>query len=355
MNIWVPEWVPGFRNHPSIVDISIENEYGAGIFAYIMTGADIHNLAEAVRKYDWTRPLSADGDKDLGNIETVDHHYPEGYNASPSGCIYSWGGLLVATKPTGIGEFITSYGPSPNKYWQGTWCRGLRYLGFADIRPYTTTWSITGTGADAINLKNSFAPVALFDKAYDDLGVGPITSAQYPSVAAGSTANRTLILYNDEYRDTIVTIKAEIKSGTATLATGSKTYALRLGEHLDIPCSFQVPYVGGSTMDLVLTTTKAGVQRFTESKRFNVTGGTSGTSSSAVTLGGNAVAIVPISAIKRISQHGSFALYDLRGCRIVHPAGTIGPHHGSRPGAGVFFAKPEGVDTWAGSAMLVVK
>jgi hypothetical protein len=284
MNKWVPEWVPSFRNHPSIVLISLENEFGLTL-AGLLNDADITNLADAVRKYDWSRPLCADGD--ARKLETVNYHYPEGYSASPSGSIYKWNSLLSAGKPTGVGEFITDYGTNStaNRFWQGTWSRGLRYLGFADIRPYTTIWAISGTGTDAINLKNSFAPVALFDYAYDDLGIAPIRGTSYPNVTAGSIVSRSLILYNDEYRDTSVTVQVAVKSGTQTLATGTRTYTVTLGQHIVIPCSFQVPYKGGATMDLVLTTSKAGVQKFTESKRFIITGATVGSSNNVVTLG----------------------------------------------------------------------
>lgn len=87
------------------------------------------------------------------------------------------------------------------------------------------------------------------------------------------------------YRDMVVTVKVEVKSGTTTYASGTKDYTVSLGDHIAFPCTFEVPYVGGDTIGLVLTTIKGGVQRFSESRRFNVKGNTSGTSSHIVNLG----------------------------------------------------------------------
>lgn len=61
----------------------------------------------------------------------------------------------------------------------------------------------------------------------------------YPSAVAGSTLNRTLILYNDEFADTVVTTDATQR------AIGLGVFDLALSEHTDIPVSFQVPYTGG--------------------------------------------------------------------------------------------------------------
>ena len=75
----------------------------------------------------------------------------------------------------------------------------------------------------------------------------------------------------------------QIKSGTTLYASGTKTYSLALGEHLDIPYSFQIPFIGGSKMDVILSTKKSGVQKFSESRKYVVTDkGKSGTSSGNV-------------------------------------------------------------------------
>jgi hypothetical protein len=57
-----------------------------------------------------------------------------------------------------------------------------------------------------------------------------------------------------------------------TCASGKKTIELPLGEHVDVPCSFQVPWIGGQEMKMVLIAYKGGVKKFEEEKVFKVTG-----------------------------------------------------------------------------------
>ncbi len=97
----------------------------------------------------------------------------------------------VMNKPCGFGEFLAaSYVPAiiPDVFWwQGTWIRGMRYMNFTDLRPFTLRWAWT-TGTDdraRQNLANSYAPVALFDKEYDRLGIIPIKDEKYPELHAG--------------------------------------------------------------------------------------------------------------------------------------------------------------------------
>jgi hypothetical protein len=114
-----------------------------------------------------------------------------------------------------------------------------------------------------------------------------------------------------------------------------------MGFHMDIPCSFEVPYVGGSTFDLVLTTKKGGVIKFTESKRFTVTGASTGTSANSVTLGDGVVRVIEPApnAQKRIGLPG----ISVNGNRLVLPAaGTVR----------IFDMQGKPVSTIAGGAMV---
>jgi len=294
-NIWFPAWIKYKRNHASIVTWSSNNEcYGNGYNISILTGIIQANDNSG-------RPIWSE-DVDFTGSATACKHYPEGYHvAVNTGTMYnsSW---ISITRPQGVGETMTCcYGGTeflqPDEYfWHGLYSRGMRYNNVSMIHVYTyNDWMnshYANSGPARPVLANSFAPVALFDHDYDGFGIGPFRTNTYPSVAAGSTANRSLVLYNDEFSNEIVTVQVDVKSGSTTYASGTKTYQVVLGEHMSIPCSFQAPYVGGSTMDMVLTTSKSGVVKFMESKRFTVTGGTSGTSSATVTLGGQAVTVV---------------------------------------------------------------
>jgi hypothetical protein len=120
------------------------------------------------------------------------------------------------------------------------------------------------------NLANSFAPVALFDKDYDDLGIAPLMKGELPELAAAAMADRALVLYKDEWRDTTVTVEVEIRIGDTVYTRGTRTIEFQLGERIDIPCSSRVPCVDGIPLEMVLRTYKSGVMRFEEAKLFRV-------------------------------------------------------------------------------------
>lgn len=310
---WMRDWVRSCRNHPSIVIWSAENECGwmhpGCIGKPPLTDQQLLDLGNAIRQNDPTRPVVYEGDGDVGDA-VIDYHYPEGYLALPRQApgrahtvwppaqgIYSWGALgpdvtpqalkakgwqegkaygpyLDPNKPTGFGEILFLPKGSLEMYWwHGTWSRGLRYCNYTNIRPFMCRWAWKDDQPEAKqNFINSFNPVALFDKEYDDLGIAPLMKHAWPEVIEGATLNRTLILYNDELHDTKVTFEVQIRSGSTTYATGQKTIELPLGEHVEIPFSFQVPKVAGQEMQMVLLTYKGGAKKFAEAKLFKVTG-----------------------------------------------------------------------------------
>ena len=283
-NIWMPAFVKHFRNHASVIQWSSNNEcYGSG--------SNIARLVNVIKANDGSgRPIWSE-DVDYPGSETMCKHYPEGYEHLPNtGNMYStsW---ISTTKPQSCGEFCACCWVSnlvPDVYyWQGLSSRAMRYNNVSVIHPYNYSSFIFNNYSQVVTtyMKNSFAPVALFDYGYDGQGIEPIKSNAYPSVAAGSNANRILVLYNDEFVDERVTVQVDVKSVNTTYATTTKVYNVMLGNHIEFPCSFQVPYVGGSIMDLVLTTRKGDVKKFSETKRFTVTGSSSGTSSSTIMLG----------------------------------------------------------------------
>jgi len=283
--IWFPAWVKNIRNHPSVVWWSAANE----------TFFDLVPLKDTIKAYDGSkRPIWGEWGTREG-LETENYHYPEALGSLPKGGnIYfyknGWGPF---NQPQGIGEMLGCCGswgsPTPDVYyWHGIFVRALRYNDITLMHNYNyNSWSLNSANAVPKGVLNkSYAAVALFDYDYDNLGIAPFKDNVYPSIAAGSTANRALNLYNDEFSDSVVTVKVEIRSGTTTHATGIRNYNVTLGYHVRVPISFQVPYVGGSTLDMVLTTRKGGVEKFTEAKKFNVIGAATGTSSNVVTFTG---------------------------------------------------------------------
>jgi len=149
-------WLKGHRNHPSIVIWSAMNES----WFWNLTVSERISIGAAMKAVDPTRVVIYDGDggrwaqfDDDPRTETVSQHYPEGYQALPpntAGAIYDWSWCRNASrrpfypKPWGSGEFLAccwSGCPMPGVYyWQGTWVRGLRYQGMAEIRPYKMSW-----------------------------------------------------------------------------------------------------------------------------------------------------------------------------------------------------------------------
>jgi hypothetical protein len=269
---WIKPWIKDRRNHPSIIMWSSENEIGRDWLKWF-SDKQLKTLADSIRAVDPSRPVIAEGDFDIGD-DFYSDHYPEGVGKTVTGSIYSWDTLISKTKPSSFGEFL--YGNTDGKeWWHGTWCRGLRYINAAQIMPYTLDWA---WGADSLsdvhyNLKNSYAPVAFFDKQYDDLGIEVLRKKLYPELKSGTTETRTLVVYNDCFSDENVQAEVRIESKGNLLANDIINMSVPLGEHRDLTCEFNVPSSDSGVIDLVLITRKNGKLSFSESKKFKVVPG----------------------------------------------------------------------------------
>lgn len=285
---WLIPWIEADRNHPSVYMWNAANEMTYG-FAGSFTPLELREFGAVIDSLDPTRPVGYDGDGDIG--AALDYHYPEGYNQEPAGSIYSWAALVHPAKPTGAGEILHTRSPvaearlsvERNTWWLGIWLRGLRYTNWTNVKP-ACFWF---TQADlyspdslqrtrSLNLRNAYAPVALFDIDYDDLGISPFVTGTTPGgvlpvVQPGVVLRRSLVVYNDEFRDTTVSVTVQIKSGNNLYAEGTKTVTVPLGDHKTITCSFQVPF-GITRLDMVLSTAKTGQKKFAETRSFTVQG-----------------------------------------------------------------------------------
>ena len=66
---WVGSWVKANRNHPSVVIWSALNEMGRN-YIRVMSDSEMRTIGDAIHACDPTRPVSYDGEMDLG-AETV--------------------------------------------------------------------------------------------------------------------------------------------------------------------------------------------------------------------------------------------------------------------------------------------
>ena len=267
---WMKQWVIGNRNHPSIIQWSSSNE--AESYPY-------HNeLNNAIRNVDPTRPVSKDSINNCNhNDDTCVKHY-QAYNSHngtgipPSGNIWSYS-LYSTTKPSGEGEFSWNLGTMSHGMALNT--RGYRYAGFADVRPYRLTrmymdkllpYHEYAEYTDA--MEKSMNAVAVFDKQYDNLGIAP---SPLPTVLGGAAVTRRLIVFNDEYSDTNVTVEWEAKMGTSVVASGSVPRTIALGDHVEFDISFTAPTVSSDqTLELTLRSKKGGMVKFSDTKRFTI-------------------------------------------------------------------------------------
>ena len=266
---WIKPWIKDRRNHPSIIMWSSENEIGRNWLKWF-SDKQLKTIADSIHALDPTRLVIAEGDFDVGD-DFYSVHYPEGVGKTVTGSIYSWDTLVSKTKPTGIGEFL--YGDTDGKeWWHGTWSRGLRFINVAQIMPYTLDWCWATEQVSPVNenLRNSYAPVALFDKNYDDLGIDVLRNEKYPELKAGTTELRDLILYNDASSEETIQVEIRLESMGKLLTNDFRNVELPLGEHLELQCEFYVPYTDSGLLDLVLITRKNGKLTFQEHRKFKI-------------------------------------------------------------------------------------
>ncbi len=278
---YLEKFVLGLRNNPSIVIWSACNEkshwFDPNRKDQTYEKDLLERMGTTIEALDTTRPISYDGDTQPTS-PIWNRHYIEGYKNNPSGDPYSsWASQLPANRAAYLGEILAvRLGENDNAWWIGIWPRGLRYLDVAGIAPrvyYPNPGDPRLTAAQSDLQRLAYHPIALFDKAYDRLGIAPYKDGILPPLVEGERVVRNLVLYNDDYRDTDVTIRVELRTGTTVRAEGEKDFTVNLAERVEFDAVFEVPRVAGQQLEVVYSTYKYGAKQFEESKFFEVAAG----------------------------------------------------------------------------------
>jgi hypothetical protein len=110
----------------------------------------------------------------------------------------------------------------------------------------------------------SFAPVAVFDKHYDELGAFP----EPPALDAGQPAARTLIVYNDTFQGEDVTVRWEAVLDGRRIAGESRDLRIPLGDHIEFGIEFTPARAGN--LQLRVSSEKGGEVQFEDMRPFTV-------------------------------------------------------------------------------------
>jgi len=120
---------------------------------------------------------------------------------------------------------------------------------------YEETWDV---------IVKSFAPVAVFDKHYDELGPFP----DPPELRMGTRETRTLIVYNDTFEGEGVTVQWEARLDDLKIAGDSRELRIPLGAHIEFDIQFTPDREGN--LVLKLASLKQGKGQFVDARRFVV-------------------------------------------------------------------------------------
>jgi hypothetical protein len=281
---WCRDWVRRDRNHPSVIMYSASNE--AFLITHKILADDVKQLGTAIMDMDTTRPILYEGDRDLeGFAKVYSYHYMLGFPSNwPSGGIYNGMQEFVEDDlPTSWGEFDWNRHTMTRTRWarrQALKTRGARVLDVADVRPYRLDWSWhpnpaytvelydswTPTNAEKQFLRNSMNAMLVFDKHYYEYTEFPYP---YPEYNEGSTIERTLVIFNDEFSGESVDIRWRVLLAGTETSSGSFTVDVPLGAHVEETLSVPAPYVSANTnFSLELSSWKSGKQKFLESTTY---------------------------------------------------------------------------------------
>jgi hypothetical protein len=281
-------WVRRDRNHPSVILWSAENE---GLNVSALTPAMLAEFRGIIDAADGSRPVIFDGDGTAHGASPASvKHYVKtiedlkdrggrssGYAKDLRDDIY-WATAYHQDVPLGCGEFMFPYEPGLRQrereviYSMGLQARGYRLADWFDIRPYNPSYSgflrKEGVRPDCREayeiIVKSFAPIAVFDKDYDELGPFP----KPPTLKAGAPVHRTLIVYNDAFSDDTVELRWQAILGDKSFAGETRALKIPLGGHEIADIAFTPPAPGELRLDL--SSAKGGKEQFQDSRVFVV-------------------------------------------------------------------------------------
>ena len=280
----VEQVVRAYRNHPSIIVYSLENELlfinGALGFPDNMDGIEHwakKYLIETARRLDPTRPSMLDGAgalKDQSADIFCVHYAEDGFhpdNARPLTGIISQGRWIWnGKKPYAAGEIAYFSGNNADHAWIGgesaaeskasakkAYAKYLRYLferyrwnDVAIICPWTEQ-----DGSD--DCFPAMSPLAAFTREYNTTFFG------------GETVRRTVKVFNDTFSAAPVTFAWSLEVGGKRLAGGSETLRIEPGFAKELTIEFTSPEVKERTpAKLVLEVTQEGAEPFREAKEY---------------------------------------------------------------------------------------
>jgi hypothetical protein len=286
------------RNHPAIVRWSQSNEPNLGMNDSNQFEQDLYN---AINTLDGTRPISTDGF--AGTPYGINAPNFAGYGHYSSGIgAYSENVNANPDVPFGQGEFIWNHDNSQQGLlWFGTSTMEMRRQDASDIRPYTllSGWAsiIPGVqragmtieqcgppvyGEDNLSdpwsnqiitrIQQGFNPVLVADKDYWNSNKMSNNNGDWPTavpaMAKGTSASRTLLIFNDTFAGTAIDVTWEVHADSATGTIGSMgtlNLNVPLGSMATQAINITAPS-SGSTFYLVLRAQKNGVTVFEEAK-----------------------------------------------------------------------------------------
>ncbi len=285
----IREFVLRDRNHPSLVIWSVANEIKAAHGVNPNDGAPsldwllskVYELAQEIKSLDGTRPVSSDGDEDLGGKgEIFSLHYPgpDPLNTTKPITIGEAGSMFYSTPPEvapvggesvylnftnrlkGVGEELRDLLPRYRRWAQQVTPFNMvwyslqplpisRLLTYEDLEapgvkperwgPFSTTLN---PGYDPTI--PPYKPNALYP--YIKELLQPITFFQnerHSSFFGGEKVSPSFVVFNDITSDSQLELRCEVFRKGEKILSQAIAFALSAGEHRDLSFSFVLPDV----------------------------------------------------------------------------------------------------------------